>query len=210
MPNPLPEEMTVIEVREPGGPEVLVPARRPVPEPASGEVLIRISAAGINRADCLQRMGQYPLPPGASDILGLECSGVVERLGEGVADWAVGDRVCALLSGDGYGEFCTVPAVQCLPIPEGVDLLEAGGLPEVVPDGRAGYLLPPGDVDSMAARAVELLTDADLHRRCGRAGRERAQNFGCDLVVPRFEALYRQVLNQPPAPALPAASSART
>ena len=131
MPNPLPEEMTVIEVREPGGPEVLVPARRPVPEPAPGEVLIRISAAGINRADCLQRMGQYPLPPGASDILGLECSGVVERLGEGVADWAVGDRVCALLSGDGYGEFCTVPAVQCLPIPEGVDLLEAGGLPEV-------------------------------------------------------------------------------
>lgn len=86
----------------------------------------------------------------------------------------------------------------------------AGGLPEVVPDGRAGYLLPPGDVDAMAARAVELLTDADLHRRCGRAGRERAQNFGCDLVVPRFEALYRQVLNQASAPALPAASPART
>ena len=85
----------------------------------------------------------------------------------------------------------------------------AGGLPEVVPDGRAGYLLPPGDVDAMAARAVELLTDDALHRRCGRAGRERAQSFGCDLVVPRFEALYRQVLNQAPAPALPAASPAR-
>ena len=131
MANPLPQEMTVIEVREPGGPEALVPARRPVPEPAPGEVLVRISAAGINRADCLQRMGQYPMPPGASDIPGLECSGVIKRLGDGVADWSVGDRVCALLSGDGYGEFCTVPAVQCMPIPEGVDLLEAGGLPEV-------------------------------------------------------------------------------
>ena len=78
-----------------------------------------------------------------------------------------------------------------------------GGLPEVVPDGRAGYLLPPGDVDAMAERAVELLTDDDLHRRCGRAGRERAQSFGCELVVPRFEALYRRVLNRAPAP-LPA------
>ena len=84
-----------------------------------------------------------------------------------------------------------------------------GGLPEVVPDGRAGYLLPPGEVDAMAERAVELLTDDELHRRCGRAGRERAQNFGCELVVPRFEALYRRVLNQAPAPELLPASPAR-
>lgn len=84
-----------------------------------------------------------------------------------------------------------------------------GGLPEVVPDGRAGYLLPPGEVDAMAERAVELLTDDELHRRCGRAGREQAQNFGCELVVPRFEALYRRVLNQAPAPELLPASPAR-
>ena len=84
-----------------------------------------------------------------------------------------------------------------------------GGLPEVVPDGRAGFLLPPGEVDAMAARAVELLTDDALHRRCGRAGREQAQRFGCERVVPRFEALYRQVLNQPPVAAPPPAAAAR-
>ncbi len=130
MANALPAEMTVIEVREPGGPEALVPARRPLPEPGPGEVLIRIAGAGINRADCLQRMGLYPLPPGASDIPGLECSGTIAALGEGVQGWAVGERVCALLSGDGYGEYCAVPAVQCMAVPDGVDLVEAGGLPE--------------------------------------------------------------------------------
>ena len=126
----IPATQTVIEIKQPGGPEVLTPATRPVPEPKAGEVLIRIAAAGINRADCLQRMGRYPMPPGAPDIPGLECSGTVVKTGEGVAEWRVGDQVCALMIGDGYGEYAAAPAVQCLPVPDGVSLVDAGGLPE--------------------------------------------------------------------------------
>ena len=126
----IPATQTVIEIKQPGGPEVLVPATRPVPEPKAGEVLIRIAAAGVNRADCLQRMGRYPMPPGAPDIPGLECSGTIVKVGNDVSQWREGDEVCALLIGDGYGEYATAPAVQCLPIPEGVSLIDAGGLPE--------------------------------------------------------------------------------
>ena len=126
----IPATQTVIEIKTPGGPEVLVPATRPVPEPKAGEVLIRIAAAGVNRADCLQRMGRYPMPPGAPDIPGLECSGTVVKTGEGVSEWRVGDQICALMIGDGYGEYAAAPAVQCLPVPDGVSLVDAGGLPE--------------------------------------------------------------------------------
>jgi NADPH:quinone reductase len=126
----IPATQTVIEIKKPGGPEVLVPATRPVPEPKVGEVLIRIAAAGVNRADCLQRMGRYPMPPGAPDIPGLEASGTIVRLGEGVTQWREGDEVCALMIGDGYGEYAAVPAVQCLPVPAGVRLVDAGGLME--------------------------------------------------------------------------------
>lgn len=126
----IPATQTVIEIKMPGGPEVLVPATRPVPEPKAGEVLIRIAAAGVNRADCLQRMGRYPMPPGAPDIPGLECSGTVVKTGDGVAEWQVGDQLCALMIGDGYGEYAAAPAVQCLPVPDGVSLADAGGLPE--------------------------------------------------------------------------------
>jgi len=126
----IPDTQTVIEIKAPGGPEMLVPAQRPVPEPKPGEVLIRIAAAGVNRADCLQRMGRYPMPPGASDIPGLECSGTVVQRGEGVEQWKDGDQVCALLVADGYGEYAAVPAVQCLPVPAGVSLTDAGGLAE--------------------------------------------------------------------------------
>jgi len=126
----IPVTQTVIEIKAPGGPEMLMPATRPVPEPKAGEVLIRIAAAGVNRADCLQRMGRYPMPPGAPDIPGLECSGAVVKLGEGVTKWQVGDQVCALMVGDGYGEYAAVPAVQCLPVPPGISLVDAGGLPE--------------------------------------------------------------------------------
>ena len=129
LPN-IPATQTVIEITKPGGPEVLVPATRLVPEPKPGEVLIRITAAGINRADCLQRMGRYPMPPGAPDIPGLECAGTVVKLGDGVTQWQTGDAVCALMIGDGYGEYAAVPAVQCLPVPQGVDPIDAGGLPE--------------------------------------------------------------------------------
>ena len=126
----IPATQTVIEIMAPDGPEVLVPAIRPVPEPKAGEVLIRIAAAGVNRADCLQRAGRYPMPPGAPDIPGLECSGTIVKLGEGVTEWRERDTVCALLIGDGYGEYAATPAVQCLPVPQGVGLIDAAGLPE--------------------------------------------------------------------------------
>lgn len=126
----IPTTQTVIEIEKPGGPEVLVPATCPVPEPKPGEVLIRIAAAGVNRADCLQRMGRYPMPPGAPDIPGLECSGTIVKRGDGVSGWQDGDQVCALMVGDGYSEYAAVPAVQCLPVPVGVTLVDAGGLSE--------------------------------------------------------------------------------
>ena len=118
----LPEMMTVIEITEPGGPEKLVLNRRPVPQPAPGEVLIQVATAGVNRPDCLQRQGGYPPPPGASDIPGLEVAGTIAALGEGVDGWRIGDPVCALLTGGGYAEYCTAPAPQCLPIPTGLTL----------------------------------------------------------------------------------------
>ncbi|HRF61951.1 MAG TPA: NAD(P)H-quinone oxidoreductase [Candidatus Competibacter sp.] len=126
----LPEMMTVIEITEPGGPEKLVPNRRPVPQPAPGEVLIQVATAGVNRPDCLQRQGGYPPPPGASDIPGLEVAGTIVALGEGVDRWRIGDPVCALLTGGGYAEYCTAPAPQCLPIPTGLTLQQAAALPE--------------------------------------------------------------------------------
>ncbi len=126
----LPGTMTAVEIREPGGPEVLVPVSRPVPAPGPGEVLIKVAAAGVNRPDVLQRQGGYPPPPGASDIPGLELAGEVVALGEGAERWAPGDRVTALVAGGGYAEYCSAPAVQCLPIPQGLDLVEAAALPE--------------------------------------------------------------------------------
>src|SRR3954469_13886526 len=122
--------MIVIEIREPGEPDVLVPAERPVPAPASGEVLIRVAAAGVNRPDVFQRRGRYAPPPGASDIPGLEVSGVVEALGPGVTGLRIGDAVCALVSGGGYAEYCSAPAPQCLPVPRGMDLTHAAAVPE--------------------------------------------------------------------------------
>jgi NADPH:quinone reductase len=126
----IPSTMTAIEIPTPGGPEQLVATTRPVPQPGPGEVLVQIAGAGINRADTLQRMGLYPMPPGATDIPGLECSGVVVALGEGASRCQIGDQVCALLSGGGYAEYVNVPEPQCMPVPAGVDLVEAGGLAE--------------------------------------------------------------------------------
>jgi len=126
----LPAEMTAIEIREPGPPEVLTSVRRALPIPGADEVLIKVSAAGVNRPDCLQRRGLYPPPPGASDLPGLEVAGVVAATGGNVANLGTGDEVCALLSGGGYAEYCTVPALQCLPIPAGLDWIQAAALPE--------------------------------------------------------------------------------
>ena len=122
--------MKVIEIREPGGPEVLVPAERPRPSPGPGEVLIQVAAAGVNRPDVMQRLGRYPPPPGASDIPGLEVAGIVEEVGPGVDTCRRGDRVCALVSGGGYAESCVSPAPQCLPVPRGLDFVDAAAIPE--------------------------------------------------------------------------------
>lgn len=122
--------MTVIEMREPGGPEVLVLGQRAVPTPASHQVLVRVEAAGVNGPDMMQRKGLYPPPPGASDLLGLEISGEVVAVGGDVTRWAVGDKVTALTDGGGYAEYCVVDARHCLPIPGGVSLRDAAGLPE--------------------------------------------------------------------------------
>jgi len=126
----IPAEMAVIEISAPGGPEVLQPARRQVPHPVAGEVLIRVEAAGVNGPDLMQRKGLYPPPAGAPDLLGLEIAGEVVAVGDQVERWSVGDKVCALTNGGGYAQYCTVAAQHCLPIPQGVSLPDAGGLPE--------------------------------------------------------------------------------
>ncbi|MFL6080094.1 MAG: NAD(P)H-quinone oxidoreductase [Ornithinibacter sp.] len=124
--------MKAITVPEFGGPDALVLSEVEAPAAGPAEVLVRVAAAGVNRADTLQRQGHYPPPPGESAVPGLEVSGVVEALGEGVEDWAVGDEVCALLAGGGYAELVRVPAGQLLPVPAGVSLVDAAALPEVV------------------------------------------------------------------------------
>ncbi len=130
MPTELPETMSAIEITSPGAPEVLNLTARPVPRPATGEVLIKVAAAGVNRPDCLQRQGSYPPPPGASDLPGLEVTGIIVALGESVGDWQPGDKICALLTGGGYAEYCVAPAAQCLPLPRGLDFIQAAALPE--------------------------------------------------------------------------------
>jgi putative PIG3 family NAD(P)H quinone oxidoreductase len=193
----IPATQTVIEIRQPGGSEVLVPATRPVAEPKAGEVLIRIAAAGVNRADCLQRLGRYPMPPGAPDIPGLECSGTIVKTGEGVSQWHEGDEVCALLIGGGYGEYATAPAVQCLPAPAGVGLVDAGGLPETfctvwtnVFDRihhRAGEVfLQQGGSSGIGITAIQLakafgatvLATAGSDEKC-----RACRDFGADLAI---------------------------
>ena len=126
-----PTTMNVVEIREPGGPEVLELGTRPTPQPGYGEILIAVAAAGINRADCMQRAGSYPPPPGVGDILGLEASGTVAAVGPGVSRYSVGDEVCALVSGGGYAEYCLAPADNTLALPDGIDTVSAGALPEV-------------------------------------------------------------------------------
>src|SRR5918993_5464401 len=122
--------MIAVEIARPGGPEVLTPVERPIPQPGPGEVLIRVAAAGVNRPDLMQRRGRYPPPPGASDLPGLEVAGEIETTGEGVTEWRGGDRVCALVAGGGYAEYCVAPAPQCLPSPKGLSAVEAAALPE--------------------------------------------------------------------------------
>lgn len=123
-------DMRAIEISQPGGPDVLKPTRRPRPEPEAGQVVIKVAYAGVNRPDALQRAGNYAPPPDASDLPGLEASGEVTAVGQGVSWPAIGDQVCALLPGGGYAEYVTTPAAHCLPVPNGMGLKEAACLPE--------------------------------------------------------------------------------
>ena len=191
--------MRTIEIREPGDPDVLRVVDRPRPVPAAGEVLIEVAAAGVNRPDVAQRQGKYPPPPGASDIPGLEVAGTIAQIGGGVRDWSVGERVCALVSGGGYAEYCAAPVPQCLPIPDGLSDAEAAAIPEtfftvwtnVFERGRlaAGEsLLVQGGSSGIGTTAIQIAHARGAHvfatagsaekcAACERLGAERAINY---------------------------------
>jgi NADPH2:quinone reductase len=128
--HPAPASMRAVEITQAGGPEVLRLCERPVPSVLTGEILVKVAAAGLNRGDIFQRQGNYPPPPGASDLPGLEVSGTVVAVGPRATGFEVGQEVCALLAGGGYAEYCSVPATHCAPIPRGVSLIDAAALPE--------------------------------------------------------------------------------
>ena len=195
----IPETMRAVEIGEPGPAEVLRMTDRPMPVPKPGEVLVRVTAAGVNRADIMQRQGSYPPPPGASDIPGLELSGTVAAVGADAGNLALGDEVCALVSGGGYAEFCVAPAPQCLPLPPSVTLRDAAALPEayctawtnVFERGRlAGgeTLLVQGGSSGVGTAAIQLaralgarvLATAGSAAKCAACealGAERAINY---------------------------------
>lgn len=122
--------MIAIEIIHPGGPDVLQPVKRPTPQPQDAEVLVKVEAAGVNRPDIMQRLGKYPPPKGASDIPGLEIAGTIVSVGSGTQRWRTGNRVCALVAGGGYAEYCVVPEPQCLPVPDGMETIAAAAVPE--------------------------------------------------------------------------------
>jgi putative PIG3 family NAD(P)H quinone oxidoreductase len=197
--------MRVIEISTPGRPEVLVPAERPDPVAGHGELLIAVAAAGINRPDILQRKGHYPPPHGASDIPGLEVAGTIEAVGAGVDGWGVGDRVCALLSGGGYATTCVAPAAQCLPIPKGMEFVDAAAIPEtfftvwtnVFERGRLARgetALFHGGTSGIGTTAIQLATargarvfvtagSDDKCRACEALGAERGINYRSEDFV---------------------------
>jgi len=195
----LPDTMAAVEITAPGGPEVLKPTRRPVPQPGAGEVLIEVEAAGVNRPDVLQRLGRYDPPPGTSELPGLEIAGRVAALGPGVTERQVGDRVCALVAGGGYAEYCVAPTGQCLPMPDGLSMVEGATIPEtfftvwtnVFERGRlrAGetFLVHGGSsgigttaiqlAKAFGARVFTTAGSAEKCRACEDLGAERAINY---------------------------------
>ena len=189
--------MRAVIASEPGGPEVLETSELPDPTPAPGEVVVDVVATAVNRADTLQRRGFYPPPPGASDVLGLECSGTVSAVGDEVSGWSVGDPVCALLAGGGYATKVSVPAGQLMPVPEGVDLAVASALPEVactvwsnvfmVAGLRAEEtLLVHGGAGGIGTMAIQLAhaLGARVVTTAGSAEKlELCRSLGADVVV---------------------------
>ena len=198
--------MRAIEIVQPGGPEVLQPCERPVPTLKPGEILIRVLAAGVNRPDVFQRLGQYPVPPGASDLPGLEVAGEIVDGDLAGSGFAKGDLVCALVQGGGYAEYCAAPLAQCLPVPKGLSPLEAAALPETfftvwsnvfqraaLADGET--LLVQGGSSGIGTTAIQLATalghrvfatagSPDKCRACEDLGAERAINYKTEDFVP--------------------------
>jgi putative PIG3 family NAD(P)H quinone oxidoreductase len=193
----VPQTMTAIGIPEPGGPEVLRPQQMAVPRPARGQVLVRVAFAGVNRPDVLQRMGRYPPPEGASPIPGLEIAGEVVALGEGVRREMLGRRICALVTGGGYAEYCLADARHCLPVPEALSLAEAAAMPEtlftvwhnVVERGYAREgetLLVHGGTSGIGTMAIKLgkLFGLTVIVTCGTDGKcEAALQIGADNAI---------------------------
>src|SRR5687768_7487920 len=205
------QTMLAINIQNPGGPEVLVCTSQRIPQPAGGEILIKVEAAGVNRPDVMQRRGLYPPPPGASDIPGLEVAGTIEHVGGGVGEWRGGDRVCALVTGGGYADYCVAPAPQCLPIPEGLDVAHAAAIPEtfftVWTNVFERGALQPGEtalfhggssgigttaIQLAAARGATVLATAgsdEKCRACERLGAKRAINYRAEDFVEAVKRL---------------------
>jgi NADPH2:quinone reductase len=199
------DEMTVVEIAAPGGPEQLKPARRAVPKPGDQEVLVRVAAAGVNRPDVMQRQGRYPPPPGASDLPGLEVAGEIIALGAGVSGLSIGDKVTALLAGGGYAEYAVAAAPLCLPVPDGISMVEAAAIPEtfftvwtnLFDRGRckAGdNVLVHGGTSGIGTTAIQLAAawgarvfatagSDDKARACERLGAARGINYRTEDFV---------------------------
>ena len=200
--------MRAVVIDEPGGPDVLRVAEVPDPQPAADEVVIDVAACAVNRADLLQRQGFYPPPPGASDVLGMECSGTISAVGDEVAGWAVGDEVCALLAGGGYAEKVAVPVGQLLPVPAGVSLVDAAALPEVtctvwsmVFGAEAGRLHPGerllvhGGASGIGTMAIQLAAarGAQVFTTAGSAAKlEACRRLGADVLIDYKNEVFEQ------------------
>lgn len=205
--------MRCIEISRPGGPDVLRVVERPVPQPGTGELLVRVAAAGVNRPDLMQREGQYPPPPGASDLPGLDVAGTIEAVGPNVIGWKRGDALCALVAGGGYAEYCLVPSPQALEIPQGLSMIEAAAIPEtfftvwhnVFERGRlrpGESLLVHGGASGIGTAAIALAhawsatvyATAGTPEKCAaceRLGAARAVNYRTEDFVTVLKALTR-------------------
>ncbi len=203
--DPLPKTMTVIAIREAGGPDMLIAKTQPVPTPGEGEILVKVVAAGVNRPDVMQRKGLYPPPKGATDIPGLEISGEVVALGPGVQRWQIGDKAMALVVGGGYAEYCLAHAAHALPVPSGLSMVEAAALPEtaftvwynVFERGRlaAGEtLLVHGGTSGIGTTAIQIakargarvivtVGSEDKAASCRKLGADRAINYKTEDFV---------------------------
>lgn len=202
--------MRAISISQPGGPEVLQTIELEQPVPGPGQLLIKVAAAGVNRADVVQRMGFYPPPPGAPDTPGLEVAGEVEAIGEGVSQWSVGDRVCALLGGGGYAEYALANAAECLPVPANVTMDEAAGLTETILTVWSNVIqrarLQPGErflvhggSSGIGTTAIQLakLYGCSVYTTVGNAEKANfCEQLGADLVVNYREQDFVEVLTE--------------